>query len=73
MSLKNKPWWIKERFNPQLGVYYVACGQMSVKDANACKRTRYGCNEMMRFNSEEEYRASLEQLKKDGMNVQDRL
>lgn len=68
--MKPKYWWIKERHNPQLGVYYVAVGPLSVKDAKAMERPGYGSNYMLRFDSAREYEAKLRQLCNDGHKVQ---
>ena len=41
--MKPKYWWIKERHNPQLGVYYVAIGRLRIAAAkglrNLCTAT----------------------------------
>jgi hypothetical protein len=65
-----KPYWIKERHNPQLGVYYVACGQMSETAAKAYERSKYADNTMHRFDDEASYLARLAELRKDGERVQ---
>ena len=65
----NKPWWIKERDNPQIGVYYVACGRMAVKAAKACEKALYGSVTMLRFDTEEAYNTKLAMLRKEGMRV----
>lgn len=66
-----KPFWIKERHNPQLGTYYVAMGQMA---NNAAKKyelgTLYGDNIMLRFETEKAYLRELEQLRGLGKRVQ---
>jgi hypothetical protein len=67
---KPKQYWIKERHNPQLGVYYVACGQLSVKEARKKEQTIYGENVMLCYETEESYRAALESLRKRGESVQ---
>lgn len=61
-----KPYWIKERTNPQLGVYYVAYGQMSVSAASRMSASLYGSNRMLRFNTLNEYEDRLVELKRDG-------
>jgi hypothetical protein len=68
--MKNHPWWIKDRYNPQLGTYYVACGQMSKTAAKRCERPLYGDNVMKRYETEADYKAALEDLKKRGERVQ---
>jgi len=53
--MKPKRWWIKERHNPQLGVYYLGMGQLSDRAAKAAEKTAYGFNVMLSYDSEEEY------------------
>jgi hypothetical protein len=67
--MKPKYWWIKERHNPQIGLYYMAVGPLSVKDAQAMERARYGCNYMHKFAGEREYTARLEELRSQGKRV----
>lgn len=62
--------WIKERHNPQLGTYWVACGKMSKADARKCERPLYGFNIMHAFDSEEAYNARLDELRKAKERVQ---
>lgn len=50
-----KPYWIKERHNPQTGVYYIKCGRLSVTEAKRKEKSLYGDNIMLRFDSEKEY------------------
>lgn len=52
-------WWIKERHNPQLGVYYVAMGQMSKAEARTHESTVYGSNVMLPYDTEEAYKEAL--------------
>lgn len=66
-----KYFWIKERDNPQLGTYYVAMGQISVKEAQKYERkSLYGSNIMHRFVSKEAYEKRLSELKAKGERVQ---
>lgn len=65
-----KPYWIKERQNPQLGTYFILCGQMSVKSAHAQTSSLYGTNTMRRFDTEAAYHAEVENLRKAGERVQ---
>lgn len=65
-----KPFWIKERRNPQLGTYYVPCGQLSRTAAHKETRTLYGANIMHEYPDETSYRAKIEELKKRGEKVQ---
>lgn len=66
----SKPFWIKERHNPQLGVYYVPEGQLS-KTAARKKETGgcYGYNTMLRYETEAEYEAAIAKLRADGHRV----
>lgn len=68
--MKNYPFWIKERHNPQTGIYYVACGQLSKTAAKKKESSLYGSNVMLRFETEAEYQAKLAELKKNGESVQ---
>lgn len=65
------PWWIKQRRNPQLGVYYVGMGQMSKTAAMKWEKgILYGSNMMLRFETETEYLKKLKELKSEGKDVQ---
>lgn len=68
--MSTKPYWIKERDNPQLGIYFVACGQLSVREARSREGSLYGSNRMLRFDSEAEYNAKLKELRAAGEKVQ---
>lgn len=63
---KPRAYWIKERHNPQLKVYYVACGQITKAEAAVKERSMYGFNVMHRFETEMAYLAKLEELRKAG-------
>ncbi len=66
-----KPYWIKERHNPQLGTYYVACGQLSRTAASKMMgKSLYGYNTMQAFTTESEYKKALDSLKAEGHMVQ---
>ena len=65
-----KKYYIKERCNPQLGTYYVACGALSKTAAKKNERTIYGSNLMIGFDTEEEYVAKLAELRKNGESIQ---
>ena len=66
---RQRQFWIKERYNYQLGTYYVACGQLSKTKAKAKERSLYGHNVMHGFDSEKAYIARLKELRKSGENV----
>jgi hypothetical protein len=55
-------WWIKKRDNPQLGVYYTACGRMTKVMAKRKKKSLYGDNVMITFETEAEYDAAIARL-----------
>lgn len=67
--MRIKPYWIKERHNPQLGTYYVPCGQMSRTAAKKYERPLYGDNIMHEYPDEISYQAKLAELRKRGENV----
>lgn len=60
---RTQPFWIRERHNPQLGVYYTAMGQMPERKAKRHERPVYGENRMLRFDSEADYKQGLEKFK----------
>lgn len=65
-----KHWWIRERHNPQLGVYYVAHGQMTkVAALSYEKESLYGDNRMLCFETEADYNAKIKALKDAGESV----
>ena len=68
--MRQHPYWIKERYNPQLGTYYVAYGQMRVSDAKRMEDALYGSNRMLRFATRDAYKSKLAELRKAGEQVQ---
>lgn len=67
----SKYYWIKERYNPQIGTYYVAYGNTyTVKDAKKAERPLYGQNIMHKFNTKEEYNEEIRRLKNESERVQ---
>lgn len=66
----SKLYWIKERDNPQLGVYYVAMGQMSKREAMRGERALYGANTMHSYETEQAYLNMLQKLRDSGEKVQ---
>ena len=70
MAKREKKFWIKERHNPQIGVYYVACGQLSKAEAMGKTKTLYGTNLMHSFDTSAAYEARLAELYKSGAHVQ---
>ena len=67
---KPYPYWIKERHNPQLGVYYVPMGRLSKNAAILHESTLYGVNVMIRYETEEAYKAKLKELEESGERIQ---
>jgi len=61
--------WIKERHNPQLGIYFVPCGQMSEAVARRATLTLYGENFMHPFATEAAYNERLAELRKGNHRV----
>ena len=64
-----KYFWIKERDNLQLGTYFVAYGQISVKEAREKERSLYGFNYMHKFATNKEYEARIAELRAQGCEV----
>ena len=67
---RQKLFWIRERDNPQLGTYFVCCGQLSKIEAKNAEHSLYGYNTMHSYNDEQEYIKAIEELKKNGKSVQ---
>ena len=63
-------YWLKERHNPQTGVYYVKMGQMTKKAAKEYEDTLYGYNIMQPFDTEQQYIERISDLEKQGERVQ---
>ena len=68
--MAGKYFYIKERHNPQLGVYYVPQGQITVKKAKRMEDSIYGVNIIHRFDTKEAYQAAIDRLKAAGEKVQ---
>lgn len=64
-----KYWWIKIRFNPQIGHYVVPCGKITIKRAREMEKSIYGSNSMIKFDSEEAYNRKIEEFKAEGVRV----
>lgn len=69
--MRQYPYWIKERYNPQLGTYYVAMKQMSKTAARRHEKPGYGYNVMHQYATEAEYTARLAEIKNSGERVYD--
>ncbi len=61
--------WIKERYNPQSGTYYVLCGKITKKRAEAMEDTAYGSNTLHPFDTKEEYDTRIQDLKMAGETI----
>lgn len=64
-----KSFWIKKRDNPQLGTYYILCGQLSKTAARKQEKALYGHNTMHEYQTEQEYNKAIEELKASGASV----
>ncbi len=64
-----KYYWIKERHNTQIGIYYVPLGKLSIKDAKRWGRPIYGDNYLLKFATEEEYQTKIQALIADNQKV----
>jgi hypothetical protein len=70
VSKTAKHWYLKQRFNPQLGTYWIKCGQIGKREAMSAENSLYGHNKMHGFATEAEYLAAIERLKSQGERVQ---
>lgn len=66
---RTKGFYIIERHNPQLGVYYILVGQITKKEALEYEDTLYGSAIMLRFETKEEYNAKISELRNSGEKV----
>ena len=67
---KSKKWYLGARHNPQFKQpYYVAYGQLSVKDALDKEECVYGSMSLTGYDTEYEYKERQEFLKKEGFRV----
>ena len=64
-----KKYYIKERNNPQLGIYYVKMGQMSKSEAREYDSSLYGFNTLLSFDTEEQYNTEIDRLRQNGERV----
>lgn len=62
MKGKFKYWYIKKRTNPQLGVYYIAIGNISNNHAKKMEYSVYGWSEMLKYETEESYNNAVAEL-----------
>ncbi len=69
--MTTKPYYIKERNNPQLDKpYFIPCGQLSKTAARKMENSLYGHNLMLEFKTETEYTNKIQELKDGGFRVQ---
>ena len=63
--MTKQKFYIKERHNPQIGVYYVCLGQISNKKAKAILKSKdYGVDYyLLAYKTETEYKNKIEELK----------
>ena len=64
-----KLFWIKQRYNPQLGTYYVCEGQLSKTAAKKMEGSIYGSNRMLSYANETAYLEAIQNLKKEGASI----
>lgn len=65
-----KKFYIKERHNPQFTKpYYVTMGQLSKAAANKRKKSIYGENVMLSYETKEEYEAAINELREKEFSV----
>lgn len=67
---RKKLFYIKERDNPQLKTYYVACGALSKAAAKRMEKPLYGDVVMYGYDTEEAYKTKLAELRANGRRVQ---
>jgi hypothetical protein len=67
--MKTRKLYIKERHNPQTGVYFSPMGRMSETCAKRHEKAKYGTNIMHSFETEKEYQSKILQLKTDGATI----
>ena len=60
-----KKWYIKERHNPQLGIYYCLLNQLTKKEAKEYEKSIYGDNYILSFDTKEEYENKIKELEKN--------
>jgi hypothetical protein len=62
-------YWIKERYNPQLGTYYILYGQLSFKKAKEYEKSIYGSNVMHKYATKDEYNQAITLLEDQGARI----
>ena len=68
--MTKKKFYIKERHNPQTGIYYVTQGQKTKKEANSIENGAiYGRNVMLAYDTYEDYKTAIADLMAAGERV----
>lgn len=68
--MAQKSYYIKERHNPQTGVYYQTQGQLTKKEVKVKeKNSIYGTNYFLEYKTKEEYEKAIIEFKEKGYNV----
>jgi len=68
-QIRSLKYWIKERHNPQSGIYYVPMGRMTLAEAKRHEKPLYGTNYMDSFCNESDYSARLAELRAKGAKI----
>jgi len=64
-----KYWYIKERHNPNIGIYYIPMGRLTKAQAEKHISPLFGMNTMLRYKTDEEYRKALAEYGIEGKTV----
>lgn len=68
--MKNKPYYLGERHNPQFKKpYYRMFGQLSKAEVKRKEKSLYGNMYLIPFQTQEEYNTKIAELKNQGYNV----
>ena len=66
---KGKYYWINERHNPQIGIYYIAYGRISTAEAKKKEQSIYGQNYLHKFNTKKEYLFKIKEIEQTGVRI----
>lgn len=69
MATRKMLYYVGARYNPQLGTYYLTYGQISKAAAKRKENCAYGSMTLTGYETETEYTAAIEELKKNGNSV----
>lgn len=64
-------YFIKERNNPQTGIYYILMGKLPAKEAKKHETSLYGFNTMLRYKTKSEYDLAILVLKESNARIVD--